>query len=96
MSSIIYGHTGETAPQPAGEPPLPGLRTVVVPTGSGATFAARGGHVSGVKQQATAQVDLQVVGKIDEAHLLSYEQLETIRILTNHSGVPPTFRTADR
>ena len=85
MSSIIYGHTCETAPQPAGEPPLPGLRTVAVPTGSGATFAARGGHVSDVKQQVTVQVDLQVVGKIDEAHLLRYEQLETIRMLTNHN-----------
>ena len=83
MSSIIYGHTCETAPQPAGEPPLPGLRTVAVPTGSGATFAARGGHVSDVKQQVTVQVDLQVVGKIDEAHLLSHDQLEAIRMLTS-------------
>jgi type II secretory pathway predicted ATPase ExeA len=85
MSSIIYGHTGETAPQPAGEPPLPGLRTLTVPTGSGAIFAARSGHVSDVKQQVTVQVDLQVVGKVDEAHLLRYEQLETIRMLTNHN-----------
>jgi hypothetical protein len=53
MSSIIYGHTGETAPQPAGEPPLPGLRTVAALTGSGAIFATRSGHVSGVKQQVT-------------------------------------------
>ena len=83
MSSIIYGHTCETAPQPAGEPPLPGLRTVAVPTGSGATFAARGGHVSDVKQQVTVQVDLQVVGKIDEAHLLTHDQLEAVRLLTN-------------
>jgi type II secretory pathway predicted ATPase ExeA len=54
-----------------------------VPTGSGAIFAARSGHVSDVKQQVTVQVDLQVVGKVDEAHLLQPDQLEELRLMTN-------------
>ena len=74
MSSIIYGHTEETAPQ-AGGSQRSRLRAVAVPAGNGATPAARGGHVRDVKQQVTVQVDLQVVGKIDEAH--GYKNLRT-------------------
>jgi hypothetical protein len=58
-------------------------RTVAAPTGSGATLAARGRHVRDVKQQVTLQVDLQAVGKVDEAHLLQPDQLEELRLLAN-------------
>ncbi|MGE5292987.1 MAG: ExeA family protein [Micromonosporaceae bacterium] len=37
-----------------------------------------------MEQQVTVKVDLQPVGKIDEAHMLDPAQLEAIRMLTNH------------
>ncbi len=42
-------------------------------------------HVSYVSAQVRGHLRLPAVGKIDEAHLLRYEQLETIRMLTNHN-----------
>jgi len=38
-----------------------------------------------VKAQIRTLLPARTVGKIDEAHLLRYEQLETIRMLTNHN-----------
>ena len=35
--------------------------------------------------QVRGYLRLPAVGKVDEAHLLRYEQLETIRMLTNHN-----------
>ena len=38
-----------------------------------------------MKAQVRTSFTARTVGKIDEAHLLRYEQLETIRMLTNHN-----------
>ena len=38
-----------------------------------------------MKAQVRTSLTARTVGKIDEAHLLRYEQLETIRMLTNHN-----------
>jgi type II secretory pathway predicted ATPase ExeA len=38
-----------------------------------------------VKAQVRTSLTARTAGKLDEAHLLSYEQLETIRMLTNHA-----------
>ena len=38
-----------------------------------------------MKAQVRTSFTARAVGKIDEAHLLRYEQLETIRMLTNHN-----------
>ncbi len=38
-----------------------------------------------MKAQVRTLSTARTVGKIDEAHLLRYEQLETIRMLTNHA-----------
>jgi type II secretory pathway predicted ATPase ExeA len=45
----------------------------------------RRGHVSYASAQARRAIHAAAVGKLDEAHLLTYEQLETIRMLTNQS-----------
>src|SRR6266851_2676491 len=91
MSSIIYGHTDETAPQ-AGGSQRSRLRAVAVPAGNGATPAARGGHVRDVKQQVTVQVDLQVVGKIDEAH--GYKNMHTASNIAD-AAIDGSMRASD-
>ena len=37
-----------------------------------------------MKAQVGTLLTARMVGKIDEAHLLSYQQLESVRMLTNH------------
>ncbi len=38
-----------------------------------------------MKAQVRTSLTTRTAGKIDEAHLLRYEQLETIRMLSNHN-----------
>ena len=44
---------------------------------------SRHAHARDVKAQVKSRLTVRTVGKIDEAHLLSHDQLEAIRMLTS-------------